>query len=153
MADLRRRISHLQSLADRAQLKDGSRESRLFTEMVEVMREMALDVEEVSANQLDLEEYLEEVDSDLMTLEEDVYDDAEDDDEEDDEDHDFEDLAMDDEEDEAEYVELECPQCELDSFYNSELFDRDGVQLTCPHCGNVLFDSDEDCLVMDDEEI
>jgi len=152
MADLRRRISHLQSLADRAQLKDGSRESRLFTEMVEVMREMALDVEEVSANQLDLEEYLEEVDSDLMTLEEDVYDDAEDDDDEDDEDHDFEDLAMD-EEDEAEYVELECPQCELDSFYNSELFDRDGVQLTCPHCGNVLFDSDEDCLVMDDEEI
>jgi predicted RNA-binding Zn-ribbon protein involved in translation (DUF1610 family) len=119
--------------------------------MVEVMREMALDVEEVSANQLDLEEYLEEVDSDLMTLEEDVYDDAEDDDE-DEEDHDFEDLAVD-EEDEAEYVELECPQCELDSFYNSELFDRDGVQLTCPHCGNVLFDSDEDCLVMDDEEI
>jgi ribosomal protein S27E len=149
MADLRRRISHLQDLADRYQVKDGGREGRLLAEMVEVMREMALDVEEVSANQIDLEEYLEEVDSDLMSLEEDVYD--EDDDDEDDDEDDFQEIKAGDDE-EAEYVELECPQCELDSFYNSELFDRAGVQLTCPHCGNILFDSDEDCLVMDDDD-
>jgi predicted RNA-binding Zn-ribbon protein involved in translation (DUF1610 family) len=81
-----------------------------------------------------------------MTLEEDVYDDDDEDEEEDD----FPELRTGDSE--AEYVELECPQCELDSFYNSELFDREGVQLTCPHCGNILFDSDEDRLVMDDDE-
>lgn len=144
MADLRRRISHLQSLSERYQIKDGGREGRLLAEMVDVLREMALDVEEVSSSQVELEEYLEEVDSDLMSLEEDVYD--EDDDDEDDG---FQPKV---ENEDAEYIELECPQCELDSFYNSDLFDRTGVQLTCPHCGNILFDSDEDCLVMDDEE-
>ncbi len=146
MADLRRRISHLQNLTERYQAQEGGRQGRILAEMVDVLREMALDVEEVSANQLDLEEYLEEVDSDLITLEDEVYDDDDlgDDD-------DFSEVETDDDED-AEYIELECPQCQLNSFYNGELFDREGIQLTCPHCGNILFDSDEDHLVMDDDD-
>ena len=146
MADLRRRISHLQNLAERYQAQEGGRQGRILAEMVDVLREMALDVEEVTANQLDLEEYLEEVDSDLITLEDEVYDDDDLDD-----DDDFSELEIDDDGD-AEYIELECPQCQLNSFYNGELFDREGIQLTCPHCGNILFDSDEDHLVMDDED-
>ncbi len=142
MADLRRKVSHLQDLALRYQTREGGREGRILAEMVDVLREMALDVEEVAASQLDLEEYVEEIDSDLLSLEEEVF-------EEDDEDEVDEFDAGD---DEAEYIELECPQCELESFYNADLFDREGVQLTCPHCGNVLFDSDEDCLVMDEAE-
>lgn len=144
MADLRRKVSHLQDLALRYQSREGGREGRILAEMVDVLREMALDVEEVAASQLDLEEYVEEIDSDLLSLEEEVFDEEEDDD---DESADFE--AGD---EDTEYIELECPQCELESFYNAELFDREGVQLTCPHCGNILFDSDEDCLVMDEVE-
>ncbi len=148
MADLRRRISHLQNLTERYQAQEGGRQGRILAEMVDVLREMALDVEEVTANQADLEEYLEEVDSDLITLEDEVYDDLGDHDDDDD----FSELGTDDEGD-AEYIELECPQCELNSFYNGELFDREGIQLTCPHCGNILFDSDEDHLVLDEEDI
>ncbi len=144
MAELRRRVSQLSDLAERIDLRERGREGRLLADMVDVLRELSLDIEEVSQNQEELEEYVEEIDSDLMSLEEDVY--LGDDDDETDGLFD-----ADDEDDEVSYIELECPVCELESSYNESLFSEDGIQLTCPHCGNVVFDSDEDCLVVDDE--
>ncbi len=144
MADLRRRVSYLSGMAERYDLADKGREGKILAEVVEVLRELSLDVEEVQANQVELEEYVEEIDSDLMTLEEDVYvgttDEADDDD----------DLRVEGDDDEG-YIELECPVCHQDSFYNEALLDEDGIQLSCPHCGNIVFDSDEDCIVMDDD--
>ncbi|MBX5466525.1 MAG: zinc-ribbon domain-containing protein [Firmicutes bacterium] len=141
MADLRRRISHLEGMADRLELREGGREGRMLAEMVDVLREMALDVEEIGANQVDLENYVEELDTDLMHLEEDLYargrgprrtraEGVR----------------------EADYIVLECPRCNKESSYNPALFEEEGIQLTCPHCGNIVYDSDEDCLVYENEE-
>ncbi len=141
MADLRRRVSYLAGMAERYDLADQGREGKILAEVVEVLRELSLDMEEVASNQLELEEYVEEIDSDLMSLEEDVYvgDTGDEDD----------DLRLEDDDDEG-YIELECPVCQQDSYYNEALFDEDGIQLSCPHCGNVVFDADEDCIVVDD---
>ena len=144
MAELRRRVSQLASRADRLDLRERGREGQIITEVVDVLRELTLEVVEVSQNQMELEEYVEEIDSDLMSLEEELYLGGG---EESDEFGDDED-----EEDDVSYVELECPVCEIESSYNEALFSEDGLQLTCPHCGNVIFDADEDCLVVDDEE-
>ncbi len=141
MADLRRRVSYLAGMAERYDLADQGREGKILAEVVEVLRELSLDMEEVASNQLELEEYVEEIDSDLMSLEEDVYvgDTGDEDD----------DVRLEDDDDEG-YIELECPVCQQDSYYNEALFDEDGIQLSCPHCGNVVFDADEDCIVVDD---
>ncbi len=147
MADLRRRVSYLSGMAERYDLADQGREGKILAEVVEVLRELSLDVEEVQANQVELEEYVEEIDSDLMTLEEDVYVGATEEMDDDDDD----DLRIEEDDDEG-YIELECPVCHQDSFYNEALFDEDGIQLSCPHCGNIVFDSDEDCIVMDDDD-
>lgn len=143
MAELRRRVSQLANLAERLDLRGHGREGQVLADMVEVLRELTLDVEEVSANQMELEEYVEEIDSDLMSLEEDVYlgDDEADD----------ETGLFDEDDDNVSYIELECPVCDLESSYNEALFNEDSIQLTCPHCGNIVFDSDEDCLVVDDD--
>ncbi len=141
MADLRRRVSYLAGMAERYDLADQGREGKILAEVVEVLRELSLDMEEVASNQLELEEYVEEIDSDLMSLEEDVY-------VGDTGDHD-DNLQLEDDDDEG-YIELECPVCQQDSYYNEALFDEDGIQLSCPHCGNVVFDADEDCIVVDD---
>lgn len=130
-------------MVERFDLRDGGREGRILAETVDILRELALDVEEMTANQLELEEYVEEIDTDLMSLEENLYSDDTDDDDE---------LWDGDDPDEDTYIELECPVCELESSYNESLFNRDGIQLTCPHCGNIVFDSNEDTLVFDDEE-
>lgn len=143
MAELRRRVSQLANRAERLDLRDRGREGQIMADLVDVLRELTLEVEEVSQNQIELEEYVEEIDSDLMSLEEDIYlGNAEETDQFDD---------QDDEED-VSYIELECPVCELESSYNEALFDQDGVQLTCPHCGNVMFDADEDCLILDEDD-
>lgn len=145
MADLRRKISHLINMADRYDL--STPEGRLISEMMDVVRSMAMDVEEVGMNQVELEQYVEEIDSDLMTLEEDVYSDEVDDDDDDNDDYEFEESSADDS-----YLELECPTCHYASMYDEDLFDEDGVQLSCPHCGNVVFDADEDYLIIDDDD-
>lgn len=147
MAELRRRVSQLANLAERIDLRERGREGQILADMVDVLRELTLDVEEVTQNQEELEEYVEEIDSDLMSLEEDVYLGDDEDDDEDDIETDLFDM----EDEDVSYIELECPVCELESSYNEALFSEDGMQLTCPHCGNVVFDSDEDCLVVDDE--
>lgn len=143
MAELRRRVSQLASRADRLDLRDKGREGQIVREMVDVLRELTLEIEEVSQNQVELEEYVEEIDSDLMSLEEDLYLD---------DDGETDQFGRRDDDKDVSYIELECPVCELESSYNEALFSQDGVQLTCPHCGNVLFDADEDCLVVEDDD-
>lgn len=146
MSDLRRRVSHLVGIAERYDLRDSGREGRVLAEAIDVLREIALEVDEVSNSQLEIEEYLEEVDTDLMSLEENLYlgmdDDGDDDDDA------WESVS----EEDNSYIELECPVCELDSSYNEGLFNQDGIRLSCPHCGNVVFDADEDMLVFDDDD-
>lgn len=143
MAELRRRVSQLANLAERIDLRERGREGQIVADMVEVLRELSLDVEEVAQNQVELEEYVEEIDSDLMSLEEDIYLGGTDEET---------DQFDGNDEDDVEYIELECPVCELESSYNEALFSEDSIQLTCPHCGNVVFDADEDYLVLDGED-
>jgi endogenous inhibitor of DNA gyrase (YacG/DUF329 family) len=160
VADLRRRVSHLGGLIDRYDLDKDGRQGRVLREMTEVLQDLATSVEELTANQFELEDYVSEIDNDLMALEEDLdrqgrgrrgravdaatdggWDGAREVDD-----------AGDEDEEEVEYIELECPVCEKSSYYNGALIEREGIQLTCPHCGNVVFDADEDCLVMEEEE-
>ncbi len=141
MAELRRRVSQLANRVERIDLRERGREGQMMADMVEVLRELTLEVEEVSQNQIELEEYVEEIDTDLMSLEEEMYAG----------DEEIESFDGGDDDQEIPYIELECPVCELESSYNEALFSQDGVQLTCPHCGNIVFDADEDCLVVDEE--
>ncbi len=142
MAELRRRVSQLANRAERIDLRERGREGQIMAELVDVLRELTLEVEEVGQNQLELEEYVEEIDSDLMSLEQDLYVGA----------GKGDDQFDDGEDDEIAYIELECPVCELESSYNEALFNKEGLQLTCPHCGNVVFDADEDALILDEDQ-
>ncbi len=142
MAELRRRVSQLANRAERIDLRERGREGQIMAELVDVLRELTLEVEEVGQNQLELEEYVEEIDSDLMSLEQDLYVGAGKGDDQ------FDDGG----DDEIAYIELECPVCELESSYNEALFNKEGLQLTCPHCGNVVFDADEDALILDEDQ-
>lgn len=165
MADLRTKMAQVAALADRYDLGDNSAEGRIIEGLVDVLRDVVFDVEDVSANQEELASYVEEIDSDLMRLEDSVYMDEEDDngiftDDLDDDLGDFSgdtdetliNIPVDSMDDEAEYVELECGVCHKDALYNADLFDEDDVQLSCPHCGAVVYDSDVDCVITEPDE-
>ncbi|WP_053959231.1 CD1247 N-terminal domain-containing protein [Sulfobacillus thermosulfidooxidans] len=159
MADLRRKVSHLVGLAERYDVGSRSREGKIIEEMIDVLRDLALDVEEVSVNQAEMEDFLDELDEDLLDVEEEVYGDSDVDEDDtmtfDDDDDDtlLDDAFLDDDDlDEPSYIALECPVCHKESSYNEALFERDGIQLSCPHCGNVIYDSDEDCIIMEQSD-
>ncbi|AUW93513.1 CD1247 N-terminal domain-containing protein [Sulfobacillus sp. hq2] len=153
MADLRRRVSHLVGMAQRYDVGSRSREGKIIEEIIDVLRDLTLDVEEVTANQVEIEDFLDELDEDLLDVEQELYDDGDDDIEFDDDDTlDDEGLVGNGFDEEPSYIALECPVCHRESSYNGELFDRDDIQLSCPHCGNVIYDSEEDCIIMDDAD-
>ncbi|MDA8197853.1 MAG: hypothetical protein M0Z54_00280 [Thermaerobacter sp.] len=150
MAELRRKVAYVAGLAERYDLAESGREGKVLAEVIQVLRAVALDVDELRQGQREVEDYVEEIDNDLLCLEESLYD--EEDDDEDVLGDDMPSQQLGDLDDDEAYVELECPQCDQPSYYAEHLFSQEGVELTCPHCGYVVFDSAADRLVTDDDD-
>lgn len=110
MNDVRAKVAYLQGLAEGLDLDTGSPEGRVLSSMLDVLVEIADEVEEISEAQTSLAEYVEDVDFDLGALEESLYGD----------------------EDEGGEVVRFLPESAL-------LEEEDGVRLTCcPECGETL---------------
>jgi ribosomal protein S27AE len=153
MSDLRRRVSYLAGLAERYDIREAGREGRVLSEVIQVLREVALDVDEVAQSQREMEAYVEELDSDLLCLEETVFDDAEALDEagEGPEGVVADGPRLSDQDEDEAYIELECPRCDQPSYFAEHLFNEEGIELTCPHCGYTVFDESADRLVTEED--
>ena len=167
MNGLKEKIAYLQGLAEGINLDKDSKESKLFTAVIDVLDEIALSLEGITLNQNEVENYLEALDEDLGDLEDDIYgedgyyedddeDDLEDaDDDEDDEDCQAECECCDDECDCNNYIELACPHCfSVISFEPSILEDEDTLEITCPSCDQVIYVNDDslEMKIHDEEE-
>ena len=151
MSNLTDRVSYLKGLAEGLKLNTESNEGKLIEKMLEVLADLAAEVEDLRADHDDLNEYVESIDSDLSDMEDMLFGDE--DEEgcgchchgEDDEDgcgcgghghchcHDDED----DDEDES-LVEYTCPHCGEEMTFEVENFDFDEDYL-CPACHQPLF--------------
>lgn len=139
MRDLHNKISYLQGLVEGLDLDTASKEGRIISNIIEILDDMAQAIQNLSDNQLELEDYVETIDEDLSELEDDFYEDEED--EEDEEDLD------------EEYVEMECPKCHDLVYFEADLLDDDDiVEISCPNCDEVVFRTDEDDEDDEDDE-
>jgi hypothetical protein len=107
------KIAYLKGLADGMELASaGTKESKLLLQILDVLEDMALDLEDLQDAQIELEEGLDAVSDDLSDVESYIYESEEDDDDDDDccccGDDDC-DCDCDDEEDEC--YETVCPVC------------------------------------------
>lgn len=151
MSNLTDRVSYLKGLAEGLKLSESS-EGKLIDKILEVLAEMAAELEDLRDDHEDLNEYVESIDSDLSEMEDLIYGEDDDDecgcgghchchDEEEDEDgcgcghcH-----CHDDEEDDDEgLVEYTCPHCGEEMTFEVENFDFDEDYL-CPACHQPLF--------------
>lgn len=127
------RVAYLKGLCEGLNLGDDSKEAKLFGAIIDVLEDVALELEDDAAR-------LDVLDEDLANVEDVVYD--LDDDDWDDED-------WDDEEDDGVY-EFECPNCHETVFFDESIFEDDeDFELECPACGakldlDSLFEEDED---------
>ena len=139
------KVAYMKGLAEGLGLDTKSKEGKLLTVMIDILDDIALELQDIREDQSEMEECLDAVSDDLSDVETYLYEmDGEYDDEDEDEDED------DGDEDEEVY-ETTCPNCEEEIFFDETILEDGCVE--CPNCGEKLeFDLDDEVEEENDEE-
>ncbi|MEY8402774.1 CD1247 N-terminal domain-containing protein [Oscillospiraceae bacterium 44-34] len=124
------KVAYLKGLAEGLNLDtEKSKEGKLISVMIGIMEELAMTVEDLEENALNLGEEIDVLSDDLADVEEVVF-------EEDEDDEDYDD----------DWFEVECPTCGADILVDDDALVEGEVE--CPSCGTryamELTDEDED---------
>ena len=108
------KVAYLKGLAEGLDLyTTKSKEGKLISVMIGIMEELAMSVEDLEQNALNLGEEIDVLSDDLADVEEVVYD----------EDEDYDD----------DWFEVECPSCGADIVVDEDALSEGEVE--CPSCG------------------
>lgn len=122
MAKMRERVAYLHGLTKGLDVNEKTPEGKAILHIIDVLEDIADDVECIHKEQEELEVYVESIDEDLNDLEEDFYDGCDG--------------------GSQDFVDVECPVCHEDvSFEEDLLHDENNVEVSCPHCGSVVYDN------------
>ena len=133
------KIAYLKGLMEGMNVDTESNEGKLFAAVVDVLDEIALEVEDLTDEVMELGDGLDVISDDLSDVEDIVYDEWDDDDDDDD----------DEDDEEEECYATTCPECEEEIFFDDSVLEDGKVE--CPNCGATLEFDPED-LVEDEEE-
>ena len=140
--NLTEKAAYLQGLAEGLGVDDATKEGKVIKELLTLVSDMADKLEAVDGELTELRDYIEEVDEDLGSVEEDLYGDDEDADEDEEDDGD----------DGDGYYEMVCPSCGETICFDESL---DTDELVCPACGEKITDieiCDGKCDTCEDED-
>lgn len=120
--EITEKVAYLKGLAEGLALDAGSKEGKLISVMIDILDDMALEINDVKDEQADLEAGLDAVSDDLADVESLLYEELDDEDE--------------DEDDEEECFATTCPNCEEAIYFDDSVLE-DG-EIICPNCGEKL---------------
>lgn len=125
MPTVKEKIAYLKGLMEGSEFYGNDTHAQtVWGRMMEILDDLAEQVEVLRASQEEAEEYLEAIDSDLSDVEDEVYD------------------TGDAHDEEIEFIEMECPECQETVYFEEDFLYDDDVEISCPECGRVLFSSD-----------
>lgn len=142
------KVAYVKGLAEGLGYNDKSKEGKVLAAILDILEDVAHDIEDLEENAWDLGEAIDQVSDDLADIEEAVYGDYDDEDEDDedcggccgcceDEDYDGEDGE------EPLFYEVTCPKCGNTITIAEDVLDLGGIE--CPNCGEELeFDGVEE---------
>ena len=136
------KVAYLKGLAEGMELNTEKREGKLLGAIIDVLEDMALELEDMQSAQEELADGLDAVSDDLEDVEDLVFGDFD----EDEEDGDY---VYDDLNDDEDCYATTCPTCE-ETIYFDESILEDG-EVICPNCGERL-EFDLDSLEEDETE-
>ena len=139
--EITEKVAYLKGLAEGMELDTEKKEGKLLSAIIDVLDDIALELEDMKDEQAELSDGLDAVSDDLEDVEDVVFGEDEEDDDLDDE-YEYDDL----DEDEDCYATT-CPTCE-ETIYFDESVLEDG-QVICPNCGEKL---EFDLSSLDEEE-
>ena len=135
MMTITEKIANLKGYLEGVQLDETKAESKIIAKMVDILEDMALEIEEMEEQVDTLNDYAEELDEDLGDVEDYLFGDEDDCDCCDDDDCDCCDCC------DEEFFEVECPKCG-EIICLDEDFDADEV--ICPACNETIPLEDEE---------
>lgn len=125
-----KRVAYVKGLAKGMEIDLSSKEGKLLTELIDVLEDVARELEELQQDVEYLDEEVCSVSDDLELLEDVIYDELEEEDEED---------------EEPVFYQVKCPNCENEITIDEDVLELGSIE--CPSCKEKLefdFDSIED---------
>ena len=133
------KVAYLKGLAEGLDLDvEKSKEAKLISVMIGILEEVAMSIEDLEENDLDLGEEIDVLSDDLADVEDIVFDDEDED--EDEEDEEFDD----------DWFEVECPSCDEVLVVDEDALEEGYIK--CPNCGTEYSLDLTDDVVDADEE-
>lgn len=119
------KVAYMKGLAEGLGLDTKSKEGKLLKVVMDILDDVALELQDIRDEQIELEEGLDAVSDDLADVETYLYEEDGDGEDEDDE-----------------VYQTTCPNCEEDIFFDETILSEGSVE--CPNCGEKLeFDLEE----------
>ena len=135
MMTITEKIANLKGYLEGVQLDESKQETKIIEKIVDILEDMALEIEEMEESVDTLNDYAEELDEDLGDVEDYLFGDEDDCDCCDDDDCDCCDCLDDG------FFEIECPECN-EIICVDEDFEGDVIE--CPACNKKFNIEDED---------
>ena len=132
------KVAYLKGLMEGMNMDAASNEGKLFAAVVDVLDEIALEIEDLTDEVVELGDGMDVISDDLSDVEDLVYDDEDDYDEDEDD-------------EEEECYATTCPECEEEIFFDDTMLE-DG-EIICPNCGAKLeFDLSDLANAMEEDQ-
>ncbi len=112
------KVAYLKGLMEGMKVDTDSNEGKLFAAIVDVLDEIALEIEDLTDEVVELGDGMDVISDDLSDVEDIVYDEDDEDDEE------------------EECYATTCPECEEEIYFDDTMLE-DG-EIECPNCGAKL---------------
>ena len=128
------KVAYIKGLAEGLKTED-----KLLTAIIDVLGDIAAEIDDVEEVVADMGDQIDAVDEDLASVEELIYDEEDD--------------CCCCGEDDDDCYEVECPACHEVLYLDAEMLEEEGIE--CPNCGTPLefdFDGCDDCCCCDCEE-
>ena len=122
------KVAYLKGLAEGMELDTEKKEGKLLSAIIDLLEDIALEIEDIEDEQAELSDGLDAVSDDLEDVEDLVFEDWEDDD-----DDEYEEDELDEDED---CYATTCPTCEETIYFDESILDEGEV--ICPNCGEKL---------------
>ena len=127
------KIAYLKGLAEGMDLDTEKKEGKLLSAIIDVLDDIALELEDMQDFEEELADGLDAVSDDLEDVEDVIFDDEDDEDEDEDDEDEYEYDELDEDED---CYATTCPTCEEEIFFDESVLE-DGAVI-CPNCGEKL---------------
>ena len=111
--EITEKVAYLKGLAEGMELDTGKKEGKLLAAIIDVLEDIALEIEDIEDEQAELSEGLDAVSDDLEDVEDLVFEDYDDDDE-------YEEDELDEDED---CYATTCPTCEETIYFDESILE------------------------------